>query len=89
MDEEQEKNDVIAVFKNKSTYVLLIPNFTRGLAVGIFNVIATIAISTSILNETTSSYVNLILQIATFAGNLFFAFAYKKLSTLNVLLSNK
>ena len=29
---------------------------------------------------------NLILQIATFAGNLFFAFAYKKFSTKNLLL---
>ena len=84
--EDREGNDLIAVFKNKNTYVLLIPNFVRGLAVGIFNVIATIAISTSILNETTSSYVNVILQIATFAANVFFAFAYKKLSTKNLLL---
>ena len=84
--ENQEKSDVVAVFKNKNTYVLLIPNFTRGLSVGIFNVIATIAISSSILNETTSSYVNVILQIATFAGNLFFACAYRKLSTKNLLL---
>ena len=86
MDKSQEKGDVIAVFKNKNTYVLLIPNFVRGLSVGIFNVIATIAISMSILNETTSSYVNVILQIATFAGNMFFAFAYKKLSAKNLLL---
>ena len=85
-EENREKNDVISVFKNKNTYILLIPNFVRGLSVGIFNVIATIAISTSILNETTSSYINVILQIATFAGNLFFAFAYKKLSTKNLLL---
>ncbi|MBQ8739021.1 MAG: MFS transporter [Clostridia bacterium] len=84
--ENKEKNDFLEVFKNKNTYVLLIPNFTRGLAIGIFNVITTIALSMSILDETTSSYVNLILQIATFAGNLFFAFAYKKLSTKNLLL---
>ncbi|MBR2025031.1 MAG: MFS transporter [Clostridia bacterium] len=84
--ENSEKSDIIAVFKNKNTYVLLLPNFTRGLAVGIFNVIATIAIFESILDETTSSYVNVILQIATFVGNLFFAFAYKKFSTKNVLL---
>ena len=84
--EDRERNDVTSVFKNKNTYILLIPNFVRGLSVGIFNVIATIAISTSILNETTSSYVNVILQIATFAGNIFFAFAYKKLSTKNLLL---
>ena len=85
-EEGQSKNDVTAVFKNKNTYILLIPNFTRGLSVGIFNVIATIAISTSILNETTSSYVNVILQIATFTGNMFFALAYKKFSTKNLLL---
>ena len=84
--EDKEASDVMAVFKNKNTYVLLIPNFTRGLSIGIFNVIATIAISTSILNETTSSYVNLILQIATFTGNVVFAFAYKKRSTKNLLL---
>ena len=84
--EDKEASDVMAVFKNKNTYVLLIPNFARGLSIGIFNVIATIAISTSILNETTSSYVNLILQIATFIGNMFFAFAYKKCSTKNLLL---
>ena len=84
--ENEEKGDVTAVFKNKNTYILLIPNFTRGLSVGIFNVIATIAISTNILNETTSSYVNVILQVATFVGNVFFAFAYRKFSTKNLLL---
>ena len=83
---DREKSDVMAVFKNKNTYILLIPNFVRGLSVGIFNVIATIAISTSILDETTSSYISVILQVATFAGNLFFAFAYKKFSTKNLLL---
>lgn len=84
--EEQKKSDVTAVFKNKHTYILLVPNFVRGLSVGIFNVIATIAISNGILNETTSSYVNVILQVATFAANLFFAFAYKKFSSKNLLL---
>ena len=84
--EENGKSDVLAVFKNKHTYILLLPNFTRGLSVGIFNVIATIAISTSILNEQTSSYVNLILQITTLLGNLVFAFTYKKFSTKNLLL---
>lgn len=86
MKENQGNNDVIAVFRNKNTYLLLIPNFTRGLSVGILNVIAAIAISKSILNETTSSYLNVILQIAAFAGNIFFAFAYKKYSSKNLLL---
>ena len=87
MNKETEmKSDVVAVFKNKNTYILLIPNFVRGLSVGIFSVITTIAISTNILNETISTYVSAILQVATFAGNIFFAFSYKKLSTKNVLL---
>lgn len=85
-NEDVGKSDVMAVFKNKNTYILLIPNFVRGLAVGVFNVIATIAISTSILNETTSSYVSVILQVATFSANVFFAFAYKRFSTKNLLL---
>ena len=68
--EAEEKGDVMAVFKNKNTYILLIPNFVRGLSVGIFNVIATIAISMSILDETTSSYVSVILQIATFLAKI-------------------
>ncbi|MBQ7906866.1 MAG: MFS transporter [Clostridia bacterium] len=84
--EDEKKDDIGAVFKNKNTYLLLIPNFVRGLAVGIFSVIVTIAISTNLLNETTSSYVNVILQIATFAANMFFAFTCKKMSTKNVLL---
>ena len=84
--EVASKGDVGAVFRNKNTYILLIPNFTRGLSVGIFSVIATIALSANILNETTSSYVNVILQIATFLANVFFAFAYKKFSTKKLLL---
>lgn len=84
--EENLSGGSAAVFKNKHTYILLIPNFARGLSVGIFSVIATIAISENILNETTSSYVNVILQIAMFAGNVFFALAYKKFSTKNLLL---
>jgi MFS family permease len=83
--QKQRGNEFIAVFKNKNTYLLLIPNFTRGLSVGIFNVIAAIAISTGITSEA-ATYINVILQIATFIGNLLFAFAYKKYSSKNLLL---
>lgn len=83
--QKQRGNEFIAVFKNKNTYLLLIPNFTRGLSVGIFNVIAAIAISTGITIEA-ATYINVILQIATFIGNLLFAFAYKKYSSKNLLL---
>ena len=86
LDKGMEKSDIVGVFKNKSTYILLIPNFARGLSVGIISVIATIAISAGILNETSSSYVNVILQVASFLGNMFYALTYKKLSTKRLLL---
>ena len=84
--QESTKTDLIAVFKNKNTYLLLLPNFARGLAMGVFNVIAVFAISLHLLNETTASYVTIIIQIATFIANLFFAFAYKRFSSTNLLL---
>ncbi len=79
------KDDMIAVFKNRNTYILLLPNFARGLAAGIMGVITVIAISSKILNEQTSSYVNIVMQIAMFAGNALYVATYKKLSS-NVLL---
>ena len=84
--EESSKEDVIAVFKNKDTYALLIPNFARGLAAGIMSVITVVAISMKILDEQSSSLVNVIMQIAMFAGNFIYIFAYKKLSSKNLLV---
>ena len=80
------KEDYIAVFKNKDTYILLIPNFTRGIACGIVGVITVIAISTSILDEKSSAYVNIVMQIAVFAGNLLYAAVCKKMPTRTVLI---
>ena len=80
------KEDYVAVFKNKDTYILLIPNFTRGIAAGVVNVITVIAISSALLNEQTSAYINIVMQIAMFAGNLLYAAFCKKLSTRRVLL---
>ena len=80
------KEDYIAVFKNKDTYILLLPNFTRGLAGGIIAVITVIAISTAILDEQTSSYINIVMQVGLFAGNLLYAAYCKKMSTIRVLL---
>ncbi len=82
---ETTKEDVVAVFKNKDTFILLLPNFARGLAAGIMGVIAVIAISKGVLNEQTSSLVNIVMQIATFAGNFLYVFAYKKLSSATLL----
>ena len=80
------KADMIAVFKNKDTYILLLPNFARGLAAGIMSVIAVIGISRGLLTEQTSSYVNIIMQITMFAANIFYVNAYKKISTTTLLL---
>ena len=80
------KDDMIAVFRNRNTYILLLPNFARGLAAGIMGVITVIAISSSILNERTSSYVNIVMQIAMFAGNALYVATYKKLSSNFLLL---
>ncbi|MBQ8295664.1 MAG: hypothetical protein IJX87_04435 [Clostridia bacterium] len=80
------KKDLVAVFKNKDTYILLLPNFARGLAVGMMTVITVIATSAGILNERTSAYVNIVMQVATFLGNLIYVFSYKKLSSTTWLL---
>ncbi len=80
------KEDYIAVFKNKDTYILLIPNFTRGLATGVVAVIAVIAISSNIVDEQSSAYINIVMQVAMFTGNLFYAAFCKKLSTTKLLL---
>ena len=78
--------NIIAVFKNKDTYLLLIPNFARGLATGVMGVIAVIGISTSILNEVSTAYVNIVIQVSLFLGNLFYVVFYKKFSSTNLLL---
>jgi len=86
-DMNQSSNkDFIAVFKNKDTYILLLPNFFRGIATGIVSVITIIALSNHILNEKTSSYINIVMQLAMFIGNFFYAFTCKKFSSTRLLL---
>ena len=80
------KEDMIAVFKNRDTYVLLIPNFVRGLTMGIMNVIAVIGISKGILNEQTSSYINIVNCVAMLLGNVCFVITCKRVSTSTYLL---
>ena len=79
------KEDYIAVFKNKYTYILLLPNVTRGIAAGIVNVIAVVALSSAVLDEQSTSYVNIIIQITAFLGNLLFAASCKKIPATNIL----
>jgi MFS family permease len=81
-----KKVDVVDVFKNKDTYLLLLPNFARGLAAGIMNVIAVIGITKGILNEQTSSYVNIVMQVAMLVGNILYVVSCKKISSTTLLI---
>ena len=87
-DEEnaEKKQSVLAVFKNKNTYILMLPNFARGLAMGVMNVVAVIVISMNILIEETSGFLGVICQIAMFAGNIIYSYTYKKYSSKVLLL---
>lgn len=80
------KDELLAVFKNKNTYILLLPNFTRGLAAGIMSVITVIAISTRLLNDATSAYVNIITQVSILASSFIYVVVCRKISTKNLLL---
>jgi len=81
-----QKNNFKDVFKNKNTYLLLFPNFARGIATGIMSVITVIAISKNLLNERNSSYVNIITQISLFLGNVIFAILCKKINVNKLLI---
>ena len=74
------RSDVLAVFKNRDTYLLIVPNFSRGLATGIFNVIAIMAVSSGVTDTTGASAFNIVLQVSSFAASLIFVFLYRKLS---------
>ena len=80
------KEETIAVFKNKNTYILLLPNFCRGIAAGIVELIAVVAIAKNILQEESASYLNIVMQLCMFGGNFFYAMLCKKLSTTTMLL---
>lgn len=80
------KKDFAKVLKNKSLYLLLIPNFTRGITTGIVGVITVIAIARGIVDVTSSSYVNVITQLAILVGSFGFAFLCKKIKVRNLML---
>ena len=80
------KNRDLKIFKNKKMYWLLLPNFVRGIATGIVGLLTVIGFSKGILNRESASYMNIALQVATFGGNLFFAFFCQKFSSRNLLI---
>ncbi len=79
-------SDMLAVFKNKDTYYLLIPNVSRGLAFGVFNVMAVIAVGAGVAETKDASALNLIIQLASFSASLVFSLFYKKLTVERMLL---
>lgn len=81
----QPKTDMTAVFKNKNTYILLFPNFARGLATGIMSVMAVIAVCTGTLSATLATSVSIVTQATLLIGSLAYAFACAKISA-NALL---
>ncbi len=84
--EQKRESGILEVFKNKDTYLLILPNFARGIAAGIMSVITVIAISENVLDDKTSSIVNVVMQIAMFVGNLMYIFTCKKISSKSWLL---
>jgi MFS family permease len=85
-DRKSERGDLVAVFKNKTTYYLLIPNLTRGIATGIMTSITVLAISAHILDDVTASYVNVAMQIALLLGNFLFSVCCRRISNKTVIL---
>ena len=82
--EEQKTNakeEIVAVFKNKDTYILMLPNFIRGIATGIVGVIAVLAMSGGIIVESQASIVTIVLQAGLLVGNLLFVLTCKRFKT--------
>lgn len=87
--EENTKNakeEILAVFRNKDTYLLIFPNFVRGIAVGIVGVIAVMAMEDGVIIAAQSSLVAIVLQVGALIGNLIFVLTCKKFKTRILLL---
>ena len=74
------------VLKNKDTWFLLVPNFTRGLAQGIFSVLTVVGLSMEILNTKTSTYVNVVIQVSILLSNFSFIFLCKKFKSSTITI---
>ena len=69
------------LFKNKDTSVLMLPSFFRGLTMGVISLLTVIGFSQNLLTTQSSTYVNILLQVATFSANVLFASMYQKFSS--------
>lgn len=76
----------VEIFKNKKTWFLLLPNFLRGVATGIINLLAVIAVSAGIVETGSATKLVVILQIATLVGNFIFIQVGKKVEVQWIVL---
>lgn len=86
---EQKPGLELSAFKNKVTLQLAVPGFFRGFSSGIFALITVVGFSGGILNIETATYVSLITQLTSFAGNIVFSLTNRKIrSSAAVLISS-
>ena len=78
--------ELIAVFKNKDVYALLVPNFARGLSMGVYSVVAVLAISKNVVDKTSAAYITVLTYLATMGGNLLLSFLFRKIKAKPLLL---
>ena len=69
------------LFRNKNTYILMLPSFLRGLTMGVISLLTVIGFNQLLLNTQTSTYLNILLQVATFSANILFAYCYRTASS--------
>ena len=79
----------LSAFKNKITRALALPGLFRGFSSGIMGLITVVGFSGGILDVKTASYLGIVTQITSFAGNLLFSALSKKVkSRAAVLISS-
>ncbi len=75
-----------AVFKNKKTWILLLPNFFRGIATGVIALFAVVAVSAGVIPKEQAASLVILLQLATFCGNFLFFHLSRKRKVRSILL---
>ena len=81
MPDKPKKFSDIKIFKNKKMYVLLLPNFLRGVTFGVLSLLTVIGLSENLLTVKTSGLMVVANQLAILLGNFVFAFTCKKFSS--------
>lgn len=85
-EERSTLSEMVEVFKNPDTYYLLIPNFARGLALGVFNVLAVMAVGSGVADAGGAAALAIVIQAASFAASTVFTVTYKKLTVERLII---